>query len=42
MQRISTYRPKNMSGIMKLTLENTKVCPAVFEIVEQLKNLKIV
>ena len=33
---------KNMSGIMKLTLENTKVCPAVFEIVEQLKNLKIV
>ncbi len=28
---------KNMAGIMKLTLENTKVCPAVFAIVEQLK-----
>jgi Fe-S-cluster containining protein len=33
---------KNMAGIMNLTLENTKVCPAVFEIVERLKNLKIV
>lgn len=28
---------KNMAGILKLTLENTKVCPAVFAIVEQLK-----
>ncbi len=28
---------KNIAGILPLTLENTKVCPAVFEIVEQLK-----
>lgn len=29
---------KNMAGILPLTLENTQVCPAVFEIVEQLKS----
>ena len=28
---------KNMTGILKLTLANTQVCPAVFEIVERLK-----
>ncbi|WP_044173840.1 YkgJ family cysteine cluster protein [Flectobacillus major] len=33
---------KNMAGIMKLTLANTKVCPAVFEIVERLKKTKII
>lgn len=30
---------KNMAGIMRLTIENTKVCPAVFEIVERLKKM---
>ncbi|MES2517186.1 MAG: YkgJ family cysteine cluster protein [Bacteroidota bacterium] len=29
---------KNIASILPLTLENTKVCPAVFEIVEQLKS----
>lgn len=29
---------KNIAGILPLTLDNTKVCPAVFEIVEQLKS----
>jgi Fe-S-cluster containining protein len=28
---------KNIAGILPLTLENTKVCPAVFEIVDRLK-----
>ena len=32
---------KNMTGILKLTLANTKVCPAVFEIVERLKKLGV-
>lgn len=30
---------KNITGILKLTLSNTQVCPAVFEIVEQLKKI---
>ncbi|MCU0468506.1 MAG: YkgJ family cysteine cluster protein [Arcicella sp.] len=30
---------KNMAGILPLTLENTRVCPAVFEVVEQLKSI---
>ena len=32
---------KNMTGILKLTLANTKVCPAVFEIVERLKKVGV-
>lgn len=32
---------KNMTGILKLTLANTKVCPAVFEIMERLKKVGI-
>ena len=30
---------KNMIGIMRITIENTRVCPAVFEIVERLKKI---
>lgn len=29
---------KNMAGILKLTAQNTQVCPAVLEIVEKLKS----
>jgi Fe-S-cluster containining protein len=31
---------KNMAGILKITLENTKVCPAVFEMVERMKGIR--
>ena len=31
---------KNMAGLTRITIENTKVCPAVFEIVERLKKMK--
>lgn len=30
---------KNMQGITRLTIENTKICPAVLEIVERMKKL---
>jgi uncharacterized protein len=30
---------KNMAGLTRITIENTRVCPGVFEIVERLKKM---